>query len=190
MSGGQQQRVGIAMAFSCRPRVIVLDEPTTGLDVTTQRRVLDTVRELTAEHNVTSVYVSHDLAVVAQLADADCGSLRRPSRRARRNRGDLPRRAPPLHRGPAQGGAQLGAQRDPRGHRRQAAPAGPMAAGLLVRRPVRVGGRAVSPGTRRYCAISVTPNPTRCGAFGRSRRCRSSTPKSRCQPCPGIPRRY
>ncbi|MBE1551814.1 peptide/nickel transport system ATP-binding protein [Mycobacterium sp. OAS707] len=69
MSGGQQQRVGIAMAFSCRPRVIVLDEPTTGLDVTTQRRVLETVRELTAEHQVTSVYVSHDLAVVAQLAD-------------------------------------------------------------------------------------------------------------------------
>ena len=69
MSGGQQQRVGIAMAFSCRPRVIVLDEPTTGLDVTTQRRVLDTVRELTVEHQVTSVYVSHDLAVVAQLAD-------------------------------------------------------------------------------------------------------------------------
>lgn len=69
MSGGQQQRVGIAMAFSCRPRVIVLDEPTTGLDVTTQRRVLDTVRTLTAEHQVTSVYVSHDLAVVAQLAD-------------------------------------------------------------------------------------------------------------------------
>ena len=53
----------------CRPRVIVLDEPTTGLDVTTQRRVLDTVRELTVEHQVTSVYVSHDLAVVAQLAD-------------------------------------------------------------------------------------------------------------------------
>jgi peptide/nickel transport system ATP-binding protein len=69
MSGGQQQRVGIAMAFSCRPRVIVLDEPTTGLDVTTQRRVLDTVRALTAEHQVTAVYVSHDLAVVAQLAD-------------------------------------------------------------------------------------------------------------------------
>jgi peptide/nickel transport system ATP-binding protein len=69
MSGGQQQRVGIAMAFSCRPRVIVLDEPTTGLDVTTQRRVLDTVRQLTVEHQVTSVYVSHDLAVVAQLAD-------------------------------------------------------------------------------------------------------------------------
>ena len=69
MSGGQQQRVGIAMAFSCRPRVIVLDEPTTGLDVTTQRRVLEHVRQMTAEHQVTSVYVRHDLAVVAQLAD-------------------------------------------------------------------------------------------------------------------------
>lgn len=69
ISGGQQQRVGIAMAFSCRPQLIVLDEPTTGLDVTTQRRVLETVRQLTAEHRVTSVYVSHDLAVVSNLAD-------------------------------------------------------------------------------------------------------------------------
>jgi peptide/nickel transport system ATP-binding protein len=69
LSGGQQQRVAIAMAFAARPRVIVLDEPTTGLDVTTQRRVLDTVRDLTARHQVMSVYISHDLAVVAQIAD-------------------------------------------------------------------------------------------------------------------------
>jgi peptide/nickel transport system ATP-binding protein len=69
LSGGQQQRVAIAMAFAARPKVIVLDEPTTGLDVTTQRRVLDTVRELTARHQVISVYISHDLAVVAQIAD-------------------------------------------------------------------------------------------------------------------------
>ena len=69
LSGGQQQRVAIGMAFAARPRVIVLDEPTTGLDVTTQRRVLDTVRELTARHQAMSVYISHDLAVVAQIAD-------------------------------------------------------------------------------------------------------------------------
>jgi len=69
LSGGQQQRVGLAMAFACRPRVIVLDEPTTGLDVTTQRHVLATVRDLCTAHGVAALYVSHDLAVVASLAD-------------------------------------------------------------------------------------------------------------------------
>ena len=68
LSGGQQQRIGLAIAFACRPRVIVLDEPTTGLDVTTQAHVLDTVRELAAAHGVAALYVSHDLAVVGTLA--------------------------------------------------------------------------------------------------------------------------
>src|SRR5229473_304101 len=68
ISGGQQQRVGLAMAFANRPRLIVLDEPTTGLDVTTQAHVLSTVRELAALHDVAALYVSHDLAVVATLA--------------------------------------------------------------------------------------------------------------------------
>jgi len=68
LSGGQQQRIGLAMAFACRPRLIVLDEPTTGLDVTTQAHVLDTVRELAAAHHVAALYVSHDLAVVGTLA--------------------------------------------------------------------------------------------------------------------------
>ena len=70
LSGGQQQRVAIAMAFACRPHVIVCDEPTTGLDVTTQARVLQTIRELCQSHQVAALYVSHDLAVVAELADA------------------------------------------------------------------------------------------------------------------------
>jgi peptide/nickel transport system ATP-binding protein len=69
LSGGQQQRVAIAMAFACRPHVIVCDEPTTGLDVTTQARVLETIRDLCRSHHVAAVYVSHDLAVVAELAD-------------------------------------------------------------------------------------------------------------------------
>jgi peptide/nickel transport system ATP-binding protein len=68
LSGGQQQRVGLAMAFANRPRLIVLDEPTTGLDVTTQATVLSTVRELAEAHQVAALYVSHDLAVVAALA--------------------------------------------------------------------------------------------------------------------------
>jgi peptide/nickel transport system ATP-binding protein len=67
LSGGQQQRVVIAMAFSCRPSLIVLDEPTTGLDVSTQHHVLETVRSLCRSYGVAAVYVSHDLAVVGGL---------------------------------------------------------------------------------------------------------------------------
>jgi peptide/nickel transport system ATP-binding protein len=61
LSGGQQQRVGLAMAFACRPSLIVLDEPTTGLDVSTQRHVLETIRSLCRAYGVAAVYVSHDL---------------------------------------------------------------------------------------------------------------------------------
>jgi peptide/nickel transport system ATP-binding protein len=68
LSGGQQQRVALAMAFANRPRVIVLDEPTTGLDVTTQAHVLETVRDLCKAHGVAALYVSHDLSVVVALA--------------------------------------------------------------------------------------------------------------------------
>jgi peptide/nickel transport system ATP-binding protein len=67
LSGGQQQRVALAMAFSCRPGLIVFDEPTTGLDVSTQRGVLETVRSLCRRYNTAAVYVSHDLAVVSGL---------------------------------------------------------------------------------------------------------------------------
>lgn len=69
LSGGQQQRVGIAMAFACRPAVMVLDEPTTGLDVTTQALVLRTIAELAERHDVAGLYITHDLAVVAKIAD-------------------------------------------------------------------------------------------------------------------------
>ena len=56
------------MAFSCRPKIIVLDEPTTGLDVTPQAHVLNTIRDLVTAHRAAAVYVTHDLAVVAELA--------------------------------------------------------------------------------------------------------------------------
>ncbi|CAM3784876.1 ABC transporter ATP-binding protein [Nocardiopsis rhodophaea] len=69
LSGGQQQRVAIAMAFVGRPDLIVLDEPTTGLDVTTQSHVVETIRQMTREYGTAGVYISHDMAVVAELAD-------------------------------------------------------------------------------------------------------------------------
>ncbi len=68
LSGGQQQRIALAIAFACRPSMIVLDEPTTGLDVTIQRHVLETVRRLCHSYGAGAVYVSHDLAVVSDVA--------------------------------------------------------------------------------------------------------------------------
>jgi len=69
LSGGQQQRVTIAIALTCEPPLVVLDEPTTGLDVVTQARILDEIRRLRRERGLAMVYVTHDLAVVAQIAD-------------------------------------------------------------------------------------------------------------------------
>ena len=69
LSGGQQQRVAIAAALVCRPSVVLMDEPTTALDVVTQARLLAQVRRLQRELGLAIVYVSHDLAVVASIAD-------------------------------------------------------------------------------------------------------------------------
>ena len=69
LSGGQKQRIAIATALACEPPVVVLDEPTTGLDVITQARVLSEIRRIRDDLGVALVYVSHDLAVVAEIAD-------------------------------------------------------------------------------------------------------------------------
>lgn len=69
VSGGQLQRVMSAMAMTCGPDLLVLDEPTTALDVTTQIEVLATVRDLIRNNNTSALYITHDLAVVAQIAD-------------------------------------------------------------------------------------------------------------------------
>jgi peptide/nickel transport system ATP-binding protein len=68
-SGGQQQRIALALALSCKPDVLVLDEPTTGLDVTTQARITDLLRSIVADLGVGCMYVSHDLALLGTLAD-------------------------------------------------------------------------------------------------------------------------
>ena len=69
LSGGQQQRVSIALALSCEPSVIILDEPTTGLDVITQDKILAELLRLRDEQHVSLIYVTHDLAVVSRIAD-------------------------------------------------------------------------------------------------------------------------
>ena len=69
VSGGQLQRVMTAMAMSARPDLIIFDEPTTALDVTTQVDVLMSMREIVEQFNTAAIYITHDLAVVAQMAD-------------------------------------------------------------------------------------------------------------------------
>ena len=69
VSGGQLQRAMTAMAMACRPDLIIFDEPTTALDVTTQIEVLGAIRDIVSEFNTAAIYITHDLAVVAQMAD-------------------------------------------------------------------------------------------------------------------------
>ena len=69
LSGGMCQRIGIAMALACEPRLLIADEPTTGLDVTTQAVIMDLIRELSRARNLGVVLITHDLALAAEYCD-------------------------------------------------------------------------------------------------------------------------
>lgn len=69
LSGGQKQRVMIAMAMSCNPQLLICDEPTTALDVTVQKNILLLIRALQQQHNMSVIFISHDLGVVSEIAD-------------------------------------------------------------------------------------------------------------------------
>ncbi|HYQ99626.1 MAG TPA: ABC transporter ATP-binding protein [Casimicrobiaceae bacterium] len=69
MSGGQQQRVMIAMAIACEPKLLIADEPTTALDVTIQKQILDLIGALQKKHQMSVLFITHDLAVVGEIAD-------------------------------------------------------------------------------------------------------------------------
>jgi peptide/nickel transport system ATP-binding protein len=69
LSGGQQQRVMIAVALACSPKLLIADEPTTALDVTIQRQVMELLGKLKASHNMSMLFISHDLGVVGEIAD-------------------------------------------------------------------------------------------------------------------------
>jgi len=101
LSGGQQQRVAIAIRARLPATPGRADEPTTALDVVTQARILDEIVRLRDEFALAMVYVSHDLSVVAHVADRIGSDVRGPHRRVRPDRGAAPQRSPPLHTGAA-----------------------------------------------------------------------------------------
>jgi peptide/nickel transport system ATP-binding protein len=149
LSGGMRQRVMIAMALSTRPKLLIADEPTTALDVTTQAQILDLIEELRTEFEMGTIFITHDLGVVAETCD----------RVAVMYLGQII--APPLHPraarlDPGAGGrSQRGARYDPRPGPDPA----PRTTGLPVRGPVRPRPRLV-PGR---CAA---PSGDRAGSYG------------------------
>lgn len=69
ISGGQKQRVMIAMALSCNPEILIADEPTTALDVTVQKTIIELLQKLKAQRNMSLIFISHDLGVISEIAD-------------------------------------------------------------------------------------------------------------------------
>ena len=152
LSGGMRQRVMIAMALSCRPALLIADEPTTALDVTIQAQILTLIRMLQDEMHMAVMFITHDMGVVAEVADRVVVMYRgeKVEEGTAERMFAAPREA--VYAGAARGGAAPG-----RDARRRHAGANFRCAGIAVhRRPARRGDRD-APDLRRVAATAGPP---------------------------------
>ena len=140
LSGGMNQRVVIAMALAKDPTLLILDEPTTGLDATVEAEVLDLVSALRAEFKTSVLFISHSLDVILRMCDRVGVLYAGPSGRGGARRGGVPQPSPPLRGGPAAlhpAGGRAQGPGQARHDSRVPARAGRPASRLCVRRPLR-----------------------------------------------------